>query len=72
MGKVAKAIAAPYRADRVCLLAMKGTIEKAVSRLERLEQAAEKKPSILQAMREQGEKVKAEPPKEAPSKNAER
>ena len=32
----------------------------------------QKKPSILQAMREQSEKVKAEPPKEAPAKNAER
>ena len=32
----------------------------------------QKKPSILQTMREQSEKVKAEPPKEAPAKNAER
>ena len=32
----------------------------------------QKKPSILQTMREQNEKVKAEPPKEAPAKNAER
>lgn len=73
MGKVAKAVAAPYRADRACLLAMKGTIEKAVSCLERLEQAAEKKPSILQAMREQGERVQTEPEKKAPSgRDAER
>ena len=32
----------------------------------------QKKPSILQTMREQSEKVKAEPPKEVPAKNAER
>ena len=32
----------------------------------------QKKPSILQTMREQSEKVKAEPLKEAPAKNAER
>ena len=50
---------------------MRGTIQKAISGLDRLEQAAQK-PSILQAMREQSEKVKAEPPKEAPAKNAER
>ena len=71
MGKLAKAIAAPYKADRACLLAMRGTIQKAISGLDRLEQAAQK-PSILQAMREQSEKVKAESPKEAPAKNAER
>lgn len=31
MGKLAKAIAAPYKADRACLLAMRGTIQKAIS-----------------------------------------
>ena len=71
MGKLAKTIAVPYKADRACLLAMRGTIQKAISGLDRLEQAAQK-PSILQAMREQSEKAKAEPPKEAPVKNAER
>ena len=50
---------------------MRNTIQKALSGLERLEQAAQK-PSILKTMREQSEKAKAEPPKEAPVKNAER
>ena len=71
MGKLAKTIAAPYKADRACHLAMRNTIQKALSGLERLEQAAQK-PSILKTMREQNEKAKAEPPKEAPPKHAER
>ena len=50
---------------------MRNTIQKALSGLERLEQAAQK-PSILKTMREQNEKAKAEPPKEAPPKHAER
>ena len=50
MGKLAKTIAAPYKADRACHLAMRNTIQKALSGLERLEQAAQK-PSILKTMR---------------------
>lgn len=67
IGKAAKTIAAPFRADRACLTAMKGTVEKALSGLERLEQSAPKKPSILKAMREQSEKIQAEPAKTEPS-----
>ena len=67
IGKAAKTIAAPFRADRVCLTAMKGTVDKALSGLERLEQSAPKKPSILKAMREQSEKIQAEPTKTEPS-----
>ena len=73
MGKVAKTIAAPYKAERSCLLAMRGSIQKALSGLERLEQAAEKKPSILKTMQEQNKKIQSEPPREAPAvKGAER
>ena len=68
VGKLAKTIAAPYKADRACHLAMRNTIQKALSGLE---QAAQK-PSILKTMREQNEKAKAEPPKEASPKHAER
>ena len=66
-GKVAKTIAAPFRADRACLAAMIGTVDKALSGLERLEQSAPKKPSILKTMREQSEKIQAEPAKTEPS-----
>lgn len=72
-GKLAKTVAAPYRAERSSLLSMQKSVEKALARIERLEQAAEKKPSILDTMRTQNEKIRAEPAKEAPpSKYAER
>lgn len=71
MGTLAKAVSAPYKADLTCHLAMRGTIQKALSGLERLEQTV-KKPSILQTMQEQVEKVRAEPAKESPPKHAER
>ena len=72
-GKLAKTVAAPYRAERSSLLSMQKSVEKALARRERLEQAAEKKPSILDTMRTQNEKIRAEPGKEAPpSKHAER
>lgn len=71
MGTLAKVVSAPYKADLTCHLAMRGTIQKALSGLERLEQTV-KKPSILQTMQEQAEKVRAEPAKESPPKYAER
>lgn len=72
-GKLAKTVAAPYRAERACLLSMQNSVEKALARIERLEQAAEKKPSILGTMRTQNEKIRAEPGKESPpAKHGER
>ena len=72
-GKVTKTIAAPFRADRACLTAMKGTVEKALSGLERLEQAAPQKPSTLKSIKEQSEKIQAEPAKaELSARRAER
>ena len=72
-GKLVKAVAAPYRAERACLLSMQNSVEKALARIERLEQAAEKKPSILGTMRTQNEKIRAEPGKESPpAKHGER
>ena len=61
-GKLAKTIEAPYRAELACLHAMKKSVEKAIDRVSRLEQAAEKKPSILKTMQEH--KEKAQPPQE--------
>ena len=45
MGKVAKAFAAPYRAERKCFVAMKNCTEKAIGCFSRLEERADK-PSI--------------------------
>lgn len=70
VGKLAKTIEAPYRAELACLHAMKKSVEKAINRVSRLEQAAqEKPPSILKTMREH--KEKAQPPQEraAPAAN---
>ena len=39
-GKLAKTIEAPYRAELACLHAMKKSVEKAIDRVSRLEQAA--------------------------------
>ena len=61
-GKLAKAIEAPYRAERACMVAMKKSVEKALDSLARLEQSAQRKPSVLKTMRENGGKV--QPPKE--------
>ena len=61
-GKLAKTIEAPYRAELACLHAIKKSVEKAIDRVSRLEQAAEKKPSILKTMQEH--KEKAQPPQE--------
>ena len=72
-GKLAKAISAPYQAERSCMLAMQKSVDKALSSIGRLEQAAEKKPSILKTMKEQNEKIQSEPVREAPTaRNAER
>lgn len=72
-GKLAKTVAAPYRAERSFLLSMQNSVEKALARIERLEQAAEKKLSILDTMRTQNEKIRAKPGKESPpTKHAER
>ena len=62
IGKLAKTVQAPYRAERACFLAARKGLEKAVASLDRLERAAEKQPSILKAMQEH--KVKNPPNKE--------
>lgn len=61
-GKLSKTIEAPYKAELACLHAMKKSVEKAIDRVSRLEQAAEKKPSIIKNIKEH--KEKAPPPQE--------
>ena len=60
VGKLAKTVQAPYRAERACFLAARKGLDKAVAGLDRLEHAAEKQPSILKTMQEHKEK---NPPK---------
>lgn len=61
-GKLAKTIEVPYKAELACLHAMKRGVEKAIDRISRLEQAAERKPSIIKNIQEHREK--APPPQE--------
>ena len=65
-GKLAKTIAAPYRAQKAALTGMKKPIEKAIAKLEQLEKnaasiqaerTAAKKPSVLGQLRENIELV---------------
>ena len=64
VGKLAKTVQAPYRAERACYLAARNSLDEAVSSLDRLEKAAEKQPSILKAMKEHKETT---PPKKEKS-----
>ncbi|MBS6956184.1 MAG: hypothetical protein KH230_23490 [Enterocloster asparagiformis] len=66
-GKLAKTIQAPYRAERACYLAARKSLDKAVSSLDRLEHAAEKKPSILKTMQEHETKKPPKKEKTAPA-----
>lgn len=67
-GRLAKAIAAPYRAERACLLAARNSLDRAAAILEKLERAAEKKPSILEAVQKPPEQRQPQgKKKEAPA-----
>ena len=66
-GEIARYIKAPYRASRACMGAMKKNAEKAMAALEKLEQAAERRPSVLEAMREQAAKLDPAKNQPAPS-----
>lgn len=56
-GKLAAAIAAPYRAERSCLSAMKKSVEAAIGNFARLEDRA--KPSIQKTIQTHNEKIAA-------------
>ena len=68
-GKVAKTFAAPFHAERSCLLSAKKSVENAIGRLARLEKAAERKPSIKQTIKEFNYQI-ANAPKSAPNRAA--
>lgn len=69
-GEIARYVKAPYRASRACMGALKKNAEKAMVALEKLEQAAEHRPSVLAAMREQA--AKAAPIKNQPEPSHDR
>lgn len=69
-GEIARYVKAPYRASRACMGALKKNAEKAMAALEKLEQAAERRPSVLAAMREQA--AKAAPIKNQPEPSHDR
>ena len=65
MGKLAQALKAPSKANLACLSAMKKSAEKAIGAMTRLEErAAEKKPSIREAIETHKKQVKKDTPAE--------
>lgn len=66
-GRLSKVIAAPYKADRACMTAAQKSIEKAIDSVTRLQESAERRPSVLRAMQENGEKVQPPAKKAVPA-----
>ena len=56
VGKLGKSLLAPFRAELSCLSAMKGSVEKTLSRLNTLEQAVQRRPSVRQSIHAFSEK----------------
>lgn len=66
-GRIAACVKAPYRASRACMGAMKKYAEKAVTALEGLERQAQRRPSVLEAMKEQAAKTEPAKDRQIPS-----
>lgn len=64
-GKLAAAVAAPYRAERACLVAMRRCANAAISAFERLENR-ERKPPIMETINKLNEQI-AQAKKDAPT-----
>lgn len=60
MGKLAKSLEAPFKAELSCLSSMKKSVEKALFRLTALEQSAQRKPSVQQNIHILSEKLARE------------
>lgn len=56
-GKLAKAMEAPFKAERSCFVSMKRNVEAALSGLATLEKTAERKPSIRKTMNSLNEQI---------------
>lgn len=67
VGRLAKSVQAPYKAGHTCLAAMRKNLDGALASMEKLEQAAQRRPSVLKAMRENSEKIKPPAEKAAPT-----
>lgn len=70
-GEIARYVKAPYRASRACMGTVKKSAERAMDALEKLEQTAERRPSVLKAMREQAAKTEPAKKQQAPSRDKE-
>lgn len=66
-GEIARCIKSPYRVSQACMGTMKKSAERALDALERLEQAAQHRPSVLKAMRDRAVKAGPEKSQTAPS-----
>jgi regulator of replication initiation timing len=67
VGKLAKALEAPFKAEHSCLVSMKKTVEATIGNLTRLEErAVERKPSIQKTMQSLNEQI-AQEKKDAPT-----
>lgn len=64
-GEIARYVKAPYRASRACMGTVKKSAEWAMDALDKLEQKAQRRPSVLKAMWEQA--AKTEPAKKQPA-----
>lgn len=64
VGKLAKALEAPFKAERTCFVSMKKSVETAIGKLTRLEERA--KPSIQKTIQAHNEQI-AQAKKEAPT-----
>ncbi len=67
-GKVAGAIIMVIRAKRSCISAMKGSTEKALNNLEKLEKTAQNRTSVIKNMKEQKVKIESPNEKNTPAK----
>jgi predicted nuclease with TOPRIM domain len=65
-GKLAKALEAPYRADRACLAAMRKSVNAAIGVVARLDKA-ERKPPVIDTLKKFDEQIK-QTQKDAPAK----
>lgn len=68
-GEIARYVKVPYRASRACMGAMKKYAEKAITALEGLERQAQRRPSVLEAMKEQAAKTEPAKDRQIPSHN---
>ena len=64
-GRLAAAIAAPYRAERACLVAARRHVTAAIGTVARLEQTAERKPPVMETINKLNEQI-AQAKKDAP------